>query len=149
MNMITLKGSTMRNFYKKSGNFFSRPRKKTRRSSFERKVFVGLDASGDVVFTSGQHLSTSAIALGDSSGGDADWWGVGRIPAVANVKGAVAARLPDDNIYDKKTGVSRPNKSKFSYCDGHGNMIRMKFDEDSTLWKMVKYETDGCGDTDA
>ena len=114
---------SFRNVLKKIQDVFDTQYYTTSSNLFERKVFVGLDASGDVVFTSGQHLSTSAIALGDSSGGDADWWGVGRIPAVANVKGAVAARLPDDNIYDAKTNVSRPNKSKFAYDDGHGNIV--------------------------
>ena len=88
---------------------------------FEKKVTVGI-VNGDIRFTSGQHLSTSAIALGDSSGGDTDIWGVGRIPAVANVEGAVAARLPDDTITDKKTGVSLPNVGVFFYDDGKGNI---------------------------
>ena len=61
--------------------------------------------------------------MADSSGGDADWWGVGRIPAVANIKGAVAGRLPDDNIYDKKTNIARPNKAKLVWDDGHGNIV--------------------------
>ena len=30
------------------------------------------------------------------------------------------------------------------HCDGHGNMIRMKYDEEGKLWKQVKYETRGC-----
>ena len=30
------------------------------------------------------------------------------------------------------------------YCDSHGNMIRMKYDEDGKLWTQVKYETHGC-----
>ena len=47
---------------------------------FGKKVTVGI-VNGDVRFTSGSHLSTSAIALGDSSGGDTDIWGVGRIPS--------------------------------------------------------------------
>ena len=115
--------TSFRNVLKKIQDVFDAQYYTTSSNLFERKVFVGLDKSGDVVFTSGQHLSTSAIALGDSSGGDTDWWGVGRIPAVANVKGAVAARLPDDNIYDAKTNVSRPNKSKFAYDDGNSNIM--------------------------
>ena len=30
------------------------------------------------------------------------------------------------------------------YCDSHGNMIRMKYDEDGHTWKQIKYETHGC-----
>ena len=89
---------------------------------FEKKVTVGI-VNGDVRFTSGQHLSTSAIALGDSSGGDTDVWAAGRIPAVANVEAAVAAKLPDDTVYDKETYDASPNKSAFMYDDGQGNLI--------------------------
>ena len=88
---------------------------------FEKKVTVGI-VNGDIRFTSGQRLSTSAIALGDSSGGDTDIWGVGRIPAVADVEAAVAAQLPDDVVYDKKTNQSKPNVSAMFYDDGHGNI---------------------------
>ena len=89
---------------------------------FETAVTVGL-VGGDIRFTSGSHLSTSAISLGDSSGGDTDIWGAGRIPAVANVEGAVAARLPDDTIYDRVTYDSTKNKSAFMYDDGKGNLV--------------------------
>ena len=30
------------------------------------------------------------------------------------------------------------------YCDSHGNMIRMKYNEDGHTWKQIKYETHGC-----
>lgn len=30
------------------------------------------------------------------------------------------------------------------HCDSHGNLIRMKYDEEGQLWKQVKYETHGC-----
>ena len=30
------------------------------------------------------------------------------------------------------------------YCDSHGNMIRMKYNEDGHIWKQIKYETHGC-----
>ena len=89
---------------------------------FEKRVTVGI-VDGDVRFTSGSHLSTSAIALGDSSGGDTDIFGVGRIPAFANIESAVASRLPDDTIIDKVTGEEHPNKAVFMYDDGAGNLI--------------------------
>ncbi len=88
---------------------------------FEKRVTVGI-VNGDIRFTSGQRLSTSAIALGDSSGSDTDIWGVGRIPAVADVEAAVAAQLPDDVVYDRKTNQSKPNVSAMFYDDGHGNI---------------------------
>ena len=31
------------------------------------------------------------------------------------------------------------------HCDSHGNMIRLRFDEESKTWKKIKYETLGCG----
>ena len=30
------------------------------------------------------------------------------------------------------------------YCDSHGNMIRLKYNEDGHIWKQIKYETHGC-----
>ena len=89
---------------------------------FEKAVSVGI-VNGDIRFTSGSSLSSSAIALGDSSGGDTDLWAAGRIPAVANVQGAVAAKLPDDVIYDRVTYDSTKNKAAFMYDDGHGNLV--------------------------
>ena len=91
---------------------------------FEKVVTAGI-VNGDVRFTSGSYLSTSAVALGDSSGGDTDIWGAGRIPAVANVEAAVAAELPDDTIYDSVTYDSTKNKSVFMYDDGRGNLLGM------------------------
>ncbi len=89
---------------------------------FEKKVTVGI-VNGDIRFTSGSCLSTSAIALGDSSGGDTDLWGVGRIPAFAKVQTAVAARLPDDTIKTTSTGQSNTNIDSFLYDDGEGNLV--------------------------
>ena len=30
------------------------------------------------------------------------------------------------------------------HCDRHGNMIRMKYNEENNTWKQIKYETLGC-----
>ena len=30
------------------------------------------------------------------------------------------------------------------HCDGHGNMIRMRYNEENNTWKQIKYETHGC-----
>jgi len=83
----------------------------------EKKVSIGL-VGGDIRVTSGQRLSTSAISLGDSGGGDTDLWGVGRIPAVGSIETAVAARLPNDtNIMD---GLAIPNLDAFTFDNGYG-----------------------------
>ena len=89
---------------------------------FEKRVMIGI-VDGDIRFTSGQHLSTSAISLTDTgdSGSFLDAAAQGRIPAVGNIKGAVAARLPDDTIIDRQ-GVTVPNPTAFFYDDGHGNI---------------------------
>jgi len=89
---------------------------------FEKRVTVGI-VDGDVRFTSGSHLSTSAIALGDSGGGDTDIFGVGRITAFANIESAVAAKLPDDTLFNKTTYEENPNIGAFMYDDGAGNLI--------------------------
>jgi len=108
----------------KINDVFTTQYRTTSSNLFERAVSVGI-VNGDVRFTSGSHLSSSAIALGDSSGGDTDIWGVGRIPAVANAEGAVAAILPDDTIYDSVTYDSTKNKGAFMYDDGKGNLVGM------------------------
>ncbi len=30
------------------------------------------------------------------------------------------------------------------HCDRHGNMIRLKYNEEGNIWKIIKYETLGC-----
>ena len=85
---------------------------------FEKRVNVSI-VNGDVRFTSGQYLSGSAILLA-TAGSATTPFGVGRIPAIGNVEGAVAARLPDDTIYDKTTYDASPNKAAFMYDDGEG-----------------------------
>ena len=88
---------------------------------FQKKVTASI-VGGDIRFTSGSHLSTSAISLGDSSGGDTDIWGAGRIPAVADIEGAVASKLPDDTVRNKSSYISEPNSSVFATDDGLGNI---------------------------
>tara|TARA_Y100000310_G_scaffold326920_1_gene392523 strand:- start:9762 stop:10028 length:267 start_codon:yes stop_codon:yes gene_type:complete len=38
------------------------------------------------------------------------------------------------------------NRIYSHHCDNHGNMIRMKYDENENTWKRVKYESLGCGE---
>mgnify|MGYP003134902557 CR=1 FL=1 len=87
-----------------------------------KRVTVGL-VNGDIRFTSLNRTRVSAIALADSSGGDTDLWGVGIIPAVANVETAVAAKLPEDVIYSNSDYITKPNTDVFTYDDGKGNLI--------------------------
>ena len=88
---------------------------------FEKRVYVAL-INGDIRFTSGSRLSTSAVSLGDSSGGDTDLWGAGRIPALANIQGAVASKLPDDTIRDRVNYTEGKNSAVFATDDGLGNI---------------------------
>ena len=94
---------------------------------FEKRVIVGI-VDGDIRFTSGQHLSTSAILLADTGdGADSfiDSTANGRIPASGDIPAPVAARLPDDVIYDPITYATSPNTGVFLYDDGLGNLFGM------------------------
>ena len=88
---------------------------------FEKKVTVAI-VNGDIRFTSGQHLSGSAISISAPASGTTPF-GVGRLPAVANVEAAVAAKLPDDTVFDRNTYDESPNKAAFMYDDGQGNLV--------------------------
>ena len=99
----------------------------------DKKVTVGI-VNGDIRFTSGQRLSTSAISITAPASGTTIF-GVGRfIMAVGAIEQAVAAKLPDDVIYDKKTNQSRPNIEAMFYDDGHGNIS-------GTCNGTINYET--------
>ena len=91
---------------------------------FEKKVTVGI-VSGDIRFTSGSHLSTSAILLADTgdSGSFIDAAANGRIPASGNIPAAIDAKLPDDVTYDRVTYTTIPNESAFCYDDGYGTLF--------------------------
>ena len=87
----------------------------------EKRVTVAL-IDGDIRFTSGQHLSTSAISISAPASGTTPF-GVGRfVMAVGDIEAAVAAKLPDDVVYDAKTNQSKPNMGAMFYDDGHGNI---------------------------
>ena len=86
-----------------------------------KKVIVSI-VNGDIRFTSGQHLSTSAIAISAPASGTTPF-GVGAFSmAVGDIEGAVAARLPVDEMLDKKSGINIPNKAEMFYDDGFGNI---------------------------
>ena len=93
---------------------------------FEKKVTVSI-MDGDIRFTSGSRLSTSAIALTAGTSGTANvdelFDGsnqIGRIPAV--VESAVAAKLPDDYKYNRETYDTYSNTSQFMWDDGNGHL---------------------------
>ena len=88
---------------------------------FQEKVTIGI-VNGDIRFTSGQRLSTSAILLAAPSAGQTTPFGVGRFPAIATVEAPVVAKLPDDTIIDKVSGVQNKNSGAFFYDDGFGNI---------------------------
>ena len=89
---------------------------------FEKSVKIGI-VDGDLRFSSGSNLSTSAIALTAEDGSDASFFGTGRIPAVGSINAAVASRLPDDVIYNNITYLTSPNTNVFMYDDGLGNLF--------------------------
>ena len=94
---------------------------------FEKRVTVGL-INGDIRFTSGSHLSTSAIALTAGTSGSANvdelFDGTNQIARFpATVESAVAARLPDDTLFDRVTHEERPNIGSIMYDDGNGNLV--------------------------
>lgn len=91
---------------------------------FEKEISVGL-VEGDIRFTSKSNLEASAISLGNAtgSGGVTNIFGVGRIPAVANIRKAVPAKVPDDSVYNNVTNESTPNTSKFLYDNGSGVLM--------------------------
>jgi len=88
-----------------------------------QKITVSI-VNGDVRFTSGSRLSTSAILIEDT--GDAnslfDASAVGRFPSAGTIEAPVAARLPRDTIIDKRSGLESKNVSQIAYDDGHGNI---------------------------
>ncbi len=98
-------------------------------NTFQQKSSVAI-VNGDVRFTSGQRLSTSAIALTAGTDGASASYNIfaqqnGHMPALANVPDAVAAKLPDDVVYDRITYESSPNENALAYDDGYGNLQGM------------------------
>ena len=88
---------------------------------FEKRVTIGI-VNGDVRVTSGSHLSTSAILLAAPGSGTTPF-GVGRITAIGSIESAVAARLPEDTLFDRVTDEERPNIGSIMYDDGNGNLV--------------------------
>ena len=94
---------------------------------FEKKVTVSI-INGDLVFTSGQNVSGSAISLDDTGDSDAlfDAAAKGRFPIAdvtnaAGLSSPVAAKLPSDVIYDPVTYTAKPS-GVFCYDNGRGKL---------------------------
>ena len=104
------------------------------KNNYEKKAIVGI-VNGDLRITSGQRLSTSAIAVTTNTAGTGaahtssgnelfDTSNImGRFPAT--IPTAIPARLPDDVVYDRITYESTPNTSAFCYDDGSGRLFGM------------------------
>ena len=60
---------------------------------------------------------------------------VGRIPSIDNIKSPVAAKLPDDVLYDNVTYSTSPN-NVFAYDDGKGNIMGL-----NGITGTINYET--------
>ena len=86
-----------------------------------KKATIGI-VGGDIRITDSSRLSTGAILIAAPSSG-ATPLGVGIVPAVANLETAVAAKLPDDTIYDPITYASKKNTSAFLLDNGNGSLI--------------------------
>ena len=99
------------------------------------KVTVSLE-NGDVVFRSGSFLSTSAILLAAPSAGETTPFGVGRIPAIGDIAGAVASRLDADQEFNPITNNSF-YKQIFIRDDGNGNLVW----ENDRIVGSVNYES--------
>ena len=94
----------------------------TTSSNLLKKKVTCAIVGGDIRFTSGQHLSTSAISISAPASGTTPF-GVGAFNmAVTAIEDAVAARLPNDTILDRVTGIESPNVGEIFYDDGHGNI---------------------------
>ena len=79
--------------------------------------------NGDIRFTSLTNRSTTAILLVAPSAGETTPFGVGIIPAIGSVSSAVGARLPDDTITDRTTGLTEPNRAVMMYDNGNGSLV--------------------------
>ena len=80
---------------------------------------------GDLIFTSNNNLSISAILMANPTSGTTPW-AVGRLTAAASMKTPVPARLPEGKeliSYDPVTYQARKQSSSLAYDDGNGNIV--------------------------
>lgn len=118
------------------------------RSVWEAGNFTSLPTcdivDGDIRFTSGSRLTTSAIVLSDSTGGDTDFWGAGIIPVIGNIEPSVdssatdfskATHPIDDMLLDNGDGTgSRVNGGSFKYQEkDEGRLVGDIYKEGGTF----------------
>tara|TARA_R100001015_G_scaffold1593_2_gene458 strand:+ start:1387 stop:2949 length:1563 start_codon:yes stop_codon:yes gene_type:complete len=77
--------------------------------------------NGDIRITDSSRLSTGAILMAAPSSGTTPF-GVGIIPAVGVLEAPVAAKLPDDVVYDNNTYTTSKNTGAFMVDDGKGGL---------------------------
>ena len=114
---------------------------------FEKKVTVGIE-NGDIIFRSGSRLSSSAIALtaGTSGAGASVRFlaqANGRIPALANIPAAVAARLAPEQEYDPVT-YSASYKDIFIRDDGRGRLFSNGLGSGTINYETGAIDITGC-----
>ena len=114
---------------------------------FEKKVTVGIE-NGDVIFRSGSRLSSSAIALtaGTSGAGASVRFlaqANGRIPALANIPAAVAARLAPEQTYDPVT-YAASHKDIFIRDDGRGRLFSNGLGSGTINYETGAIDITGC-----
>ena len=76
---------------------------------------------GDLRITDSSRLSTGAILMAAPSSGTTPF-GVGIIPAVGVLEAPVAAKLPDDVLYDSNTYTTYKNTGAFMVDNGRGSL---------------------------
>ena len=54
--------------------------------------------------------------------------------------------LPREKLHGlQSAGFFEIGNSIYSdHCDSHGNMIRLKYNDENNMWKQIKYETLSC-----
>ena len=85
-----------------------------------KKATIGI-INGDIRITDSSRLSTGAILMAAPSSGTTPF-GVGIVPAVGVLEAAVAAKLPDDVIYDPITYTTSKNSAVFMTDNGKGGL---------------------------
>ena len=96
-------------------------------NTWQQKSSIGI-VNGDVRFTSGQGLSTSAIALTAGTDGASASYNIfaqqnGWFPALANIEKAVVAKLPDKQLYNPVTYATTPNLIEYAYDNGSSGIV--------------------------
>ena len=86
-----------------------------------KKATIGI-VNGDIRITDSSRLSTGAILVAAPSSGTTPL-GVGIIPAAGSLETAVAAKLPDDTIFDPITYASKKNTAAFLLDNGNGTLV--------------------------